>query len=200
MNGAKWYHGGGLGLSAVLAFWLLGELQVDLNFVNMCFLFLALGAHGSIRSFTDAVADGARAAGAIIIQFPLYFGILGIMKTTGIVGLISDRIVATATQETLPLWAFLSSGFVNLWVPSGGGQWALQGEVLLTAGRDLGVDPAMTVMAFSYGDAWTNMLQPFWALPLLGIMGLKARDIMGYTFMAAVVVGLYVPAVLWLFR
>ena len=100
----------------------------------------------------------------------------------------------------LPLWAFLSSGFVNLWVPSGGGQWALQGEVLLTAGRDLGVDPAMTVMAFSYGDAWTNMLQPFWALPLLGIMGLKARDIMGYTFMAAVVVGLYVPAVLWLFR
>lgn len=191
---------GALGLSSALAFWLLGELQVDLNFINMCFLFLALGAHGSIRGFTDAVAEGAQAAGAIIVQFPLYFGILGIMKATGLVTMLSNAIVAVATAETMPLWAFMSAGLVNLWVPSGGGQWALQGEVLLSAGKELGVDPAMTVMAFSYGDAWTNMLQPFWALPLLGIMGLKARDIMGYTFVAAVVVGLYVGAVLWWFR
>ncbi len=191
---------GAIGLSSVLAFWLLGELHVDLNFINMCFLFLALGAHGSIRSFTDAVAEGAQAAGAIIVQFPLYFGILGIMKATGIVTMLSNAIVAVATAETMPLWAFLSAGLVNFWVPSGGGQWALQGEVLLGAGKALGVDPAVTVMAFSYGDAWTNMVQPFWALPLLGIMGLKARDIMGYTFVAAVAVGLYVGAVLWLFR
>ena len=85
-----------------------------------------------------------------------------------------------------------------MFVPSGGGQWAVQGEVLLRAGQALGVDPATTVMAFSYGDAWTNMLQPFWALPLLGIMGLRASDIIGYTAVVFLALLVVVPLMLWL--
>ena len=94
------------------------------------------------------------------------------------------------------MFSYLSAGAVNLLVPSGGGQWAVQGEILLRAGASLGVDPATTVLAFSYGDAWTNMLQPFWALPLLGIMGLKAKDIIGYTAVVFLLMAVVVPALL----
>ena len=112
------------------------------------------------------------------------------------IGAISSAMAAVATKATFPVLAFLSAGLVNLVVPSGGGQWAVQGEILLQAGKDLGVDPATTVMAFAYGDAWTNMLQPFWALPLLGIMGLKAKDIIGYTAVVFLAMGVLVPVLL----
>ncbi len=92
--------------------------------------------------------------------------------------------------------AFFSAGIVNLLVPSGGGQWAVQGDILLGAGDALGVPPGTTVMAFAYGDAWTNTLQPFWALPLLGIMGLEAKQIVGYTAVACVAIGVAVPLLL----
>jgi short-chain fatty acids transporter len=111
---------------------------------------------------------------------------------------ISDAMVDVSSKATLPVVAYLSAGLVNLLVPSGGGQWAVQGDVLLAAGHRLGVDPATTIMAFSYGDAWTNMLQPFWALPLLGIMGLRARDIIGYTAIVFMLMAVVVPILLLL--
>ncbi len=93
---------------------------------------------------------------------------------------ISNFFVSIATDVTFPLFTFLSAGIVNFFVPSGGGQWAVQGPIMMPAGKALGVDPAITGMAIAWGDAWTNMIQPFWALPALGIAGLSARDIMGY--------------------
>ena len=93
---------------------------------------------------------------------------------------ISNFFVSIATEVTFPLFTFLSAGIVNFFVPSGGGQWAVQGPIMMPAGKALGVDPAITGMAIAWGDAWTNMIQPFWALPALGIAGLSARDIMGY--------------------
>jgi len=93
---------------------------------------------------------------------------------------ISNGFVAISTEVTFPLFTFLSAGIVNIFVPSGGGQWAVQGPIMMPAGAALGVDPAVTGMAIAWGDAWTNMIQPFWALPALGIAGLSARDIMGY--------------------
>ncbi len=164
-------------------------VSLDINTVNIAFLFVGIFCQGSLRRYVAAVFEGARGAGAIIIQFPLYFAILGVMRATGMVAWMSDGLVSLASQATFPVWAFLSAGLLNLFVPSGGGQWAVQGPILLSAGHSLGVDAGITVMAFSYGDAWTNMLQPFWALPLLGIMGLKARDIIGYTTVAFVVIG-----------
>ena len=173
-----------------------GRTGLDINTVNLVFLFVGLFFWAEPAGYMAAVADGARAAGAIVIQFPLYFGILGIMKASGLIVLISDAIIGLAGTTLFPLVAFLSAGLVNFAIPSGGGQWAVQADILLQAGQKLGVDPATTVMAFSYGDAWTNLLQPFWALPLLGIMGLRAKDIIGYTAIIFVAMGLYVGTVL----
>jgi len=190
---------GGLAVVLVIYGWVQGEVAFDLNSVNLFFLALALAAHGSIRSFLDSVSDGARGAGAIIVQFPLYFGILGVMQASGIIERLSSAMASVASTTTFPLLTFLSAGLVNFFVPSGGGQWALQSDVLLTSAAALDLDSARTVMAFAYGDEWTNLLQPFWALPLLAITGLKARQIAGYTAILAIGMGLYVGLVLLLF-
>ena len=179
--------------------WTRGEVTFDLNSVNLFFLALALAAHGSIRGFLDSVSDGARGAGAIIVQFPLYFGILGVMQASGMIERLSSAMASIASSSTFPLFTFLSAGLVNFFVPSGGGQWALQSDVLLSTAASLELDPGRTVMAFAYGDQWTNLLQPFWALPLLAITGLKARQIAGYTAVLAIGMGLYVGLVLLLF-
>jgi short-chain fatty acids transporter len=190
----------GGGAVALVAYgWFQGELAFDLNSVNLFFLALALAAHGSIRSFLDSVSDGARGAGSIIVQFPLYFGILGVMQASGMIERLSSTMASIASTTTFPLLTFLSAGLVNFFVPSGGGQWALQSDVLLTSAATLDLDPGRTVMAFAYGDEWTNLLQPFWALPLLAITGLKARQIAGYTAVLAIGMGLYVGVVLLLF-
>jgi short-chain fatty acids transporter len=175
--------------------WVLvkGMRKLDINSVNLCFLFVGMLLQGSLRRYVEAVSDGAKGAGAIILQFPLYFGILGLMKASGMIAWLSDAMVELSSQASFPSIAYLSAGIVNLFVPSGGGQWGVQRDILLSSGASLEVDPALTIMAFSYGDAWTNMLQPFWALPLLGIMGLRARDIIGYTAMVFLLMAVVVP-------
>jgi len=174
------------------------RLELDINSVNLLFLFSGLALQGRVGRYVQAVADGARGVGGIVLQFPFYFAILGVMKETGLITAASHLVADAATADTFPILAFLSAGFVNLFVPSGGGQWVVQGDILVRAGKSLGVAPRATVMAFAYGDAWTNMLQPFWALPLLGIMGLRARDIIGYTAILCVAMGLVVPFLLWI--
>jgi short-chain fatty acids transporter len=190
---------GGAAVIVVALSWFRGDVAFDLNSVNLFFLALALAAHGSIRSFLDSVSEAARGAGSIIVQFPLYFGILGVMQASGMIERLSSAMASIATTTTFPLLTFLSAGLVNFFVPSGGGQWALQSDVLLTSAATLDLGPGRTVMAFAYGDEWTNLLQPFWALPLLAITGLKARQIAGYTAILAIGMGLYVGAVLLLF-
>ncbi|NOQ83480.1 MAG: short-chain fatty acid transporter, partial [Myxococcales bacterium] len=190
---------GGVTTLLVLFSWIEGDVAFNLNSVNLFFLALALAAHGSIRSFLDSVSEGARGAGAIIVQFPLYFGILGVMQTSGMIERLSSAMASVASTATFPLLTFLSAGIVNFFVPSGGGQWALQSDVLLTTAAAFDLDSGRTIMAFAYGDEWTNLLQPFWALPLLAITGLKARQIAGYTAVLAIGMGLYVGAVLLFF-
>jgi short-chain fatty acids transporter len=187
--------GGAAGVLVVVS-WVGGDLSFDLNSVNLFFLTLALAAHGSIRSFLDSASEGARGAGSIIVQFPLYFGILGVMQASGMIEGLSSLMSTIASTTTFPVLTFLSAGVVNFFVPSGGGQWALQSDILLTTASVLELPPANTIMAFAYGDQWTNLLQPFWALPLLAITGLKARQIAGYTAILAIGMGLYVGAVL----
>lgn len=109
------------------------------------------------------------------------------LKSSGLIAQLSEAVTGIATQSTLPLLTFLAAGAVNLFVPSGGGQWAVQGPIMMEAAQQLGTDPGAVVIALAHGDAWTNMLQPFWALPLLGIMGLRARDIVGYTTLLCLV-------------
>ena len=172
--------------------WFFGERGAsgwNLDTINLTFLALGLGMHRSPRSYVAAVADGAKGCAGILLQFPFYFGILGLLKSSGLIAQIAEAFVAVSGPTSFPVLTFLSAGVVNFLVPSGGGQWAVQGPVMMKAVGALGVDPTRAIMAMSYGDAWTNMLQPFWALPLLGIMGLKARDIIGYTAFVLAVTG-----------
>lgn len=162
-------------------------LKITPNLLNFFMLGLALLCHRSIANFLHAVEEAIKGASGILIQFPLYFGIMGIMKDSGMVVQISDFFVSIATPLTLPIVTFFSAGLVNIFVPSGGGQWAIQGPIVIESALKLGVPLPKMIMALSYGDQVTNMLQPFWALPLLGITQLKARDILPYTVLIMLV-------------
>ncbi len=154
---------------------------LDLNFINFCLLGLGLVLHASVYSFLAAVQEAVAGASGIIIQFPLYAGIMGIMKYSGLITDFSNFFVSVSTPQSLPVFTLISAGLVNIFVPSGGGQWAVQGPVIVQAAQALGVSVNKVIMALAYGDGLTNMLQPFWALPLLGITRLDARDILPYS-------------------
>ncbi len=175
----------------------LGFITPD--YINLLLLGLGLLFHRSVRSFLKAIEKAIGGSSGILIQFPLYFGILGIMKHSGLVGQISDFFVAYSNETTFPVFTFLSSGLVNIFVPSGGGQWSIQGPIIIQAAAEIGVSAPKAIMAMAYGDQITNMLQPFWALPLLGITGLKARAILPYTFALMLVGSIIFLTVLMLF-
>jgi short-chain fatty acids transporter len=165
----------------------LTSLAITPNLLNFFMLGLALLLHGSFASFLKALEEAIKGASGILIQFPLYFGIMGIMRDSGMVVQISDFFVSIATTRTLPIFTFISAGLVNIFVPSGGGQWAIQGPIVVESALKLGVPLPKAIMALAYGDQITNMLQPFWALPLLAITKLKAREILPYTLLLMVI-------------
>lgn len=169
-----------------------------LDIVNWTFLALIFLLVRSPLELIGLVKNAASNVGEILLQFPLYAGIMGIMGASGLITVFSDFMVETAGPSTFGVLAFLSAGVVNLFVPSGGGQFAVQGPVMLDAGSRLGVDPAVTIMAIAYGDQWTNMIQPFWALPVLAISGLKIRNILGYTMVTLIASGLVFAATMLL--
>lgn len=154
---------------------------INLNFINFFLFGLGILLHGSFAKFLSAIKEAIGGSVGIIIQFPLYAGIMGIMKYSGLAAGVSYAFVNISTDFTLPIYAFLSAGLVNIFVPSGGGQWAVQGPIVVEAAQALNVPIHKVVMALAYGDQLTNMLQPFWALPLLGITQLKAKDILPYS-------------------
>ncbi len=180
-------------LAALIAWWAFGFyfpsgenarsgiMRLTPNEVNLTMLMLGLVLHASPRSFIAAVEDGSRGCAGIIVQFPLYAGIMGMMHTSGLTGQIAGAISASAGPSTLAPLTCVSAGIVNLFVPSGGGQWGVQGPIVIESALATGVELPKAVMALAYGDQLTNMLQPFWALPLLAITGAKAREIVGYT-------------------
>lgn len=180
------FAGIGFGVLLLAAFFIqyfdeLVALIITPNMLNFFMLGLGIVLHGSFKSFGKALGEAISGASGILIQFPLYFGIMGIMKDTGMVTMISQAFISISNEVTLPLFTFFSAGLVNIFVPSGGGQWALQGPIIIDAALKLGVPLPKIIMALSYGDQITNMLQPFWALPLLAITKLKAREILPYT-------------------
>ncbi len=180
----------GLALVAYLVIHYSEGGTATLDVVNWTFLALIFLLVRSPLELIALVKNAASNVGEILLQFPLYAGIMGIMATSGLITVLSDFLVDTAGPSTFGLLAFLSAGLVNFFVPSGGGQFAVQGPVMLDAGARLGVDPSVTIMAIAYGDQWTNMIQPFWALPVLAISGLKIRDILGYTLVTLIASGL----------
>ena len=168
---------------------------LNLNVVNFIFLFLGLLMHGDLRRYVDAIGEAAGGSAGVLLQFPFYAGIMGMMVAknadgVSLAGIISDFFVNISTSTTFPLWTFLSAGIVNFFVPSGGGQWAVQGPIVMPAAAKMGIEPGRAGMAIAWGDQWTNMIQPFWALPALGVAGLSARDIMGYLVVVLLFTGI----------
>ena len=180
------YHGAALGF-------------ITPNYINFCMLALCLLLHKDFNSFLGAIDKAIRGSSGILIQFPLYFGILALMQSGGLIEVISNWFIAISNEHTLPIYTFFSAGLVNIFVPSGGGQWAIQGPIILKAASQLNVPLPKIILALAYGDQLTNMLQPFWALPLLSITGLKAQDILPYTLILMLIGILVFVGVLLLF-
>lgn len=179
-----------LGFAYIIYYFSTKGFDLNLNIVITIFLFTGILLHGTPISYVRAVEQAIKGAGGIALQFPLYGGIQGIMVGTGLAGIIANWFISFSTPTTFPLFTFLSGGLINFFVPSGGGQWAVQGPINIPAGLSLGVDPGKVAMSIAYGDQWTNMVQPFWALPLLGIAKLSIRDIMGYCVMTLLLTGI----------
>jgi short-chain fatty acids transporter len=171
---------------------------LDIDTVNLVFLAAGIVLHKTPMAYARAVTAAAKGASGIMIQFPFYAGIQALMDHSGLAGVITKWFVDIANVHTFPLLAFLSSALINFAVPSGGGHWVVQGP-FMPAAQALGADLGKSAMAIAYGEAWTNMAQPFWALPALAIAGLGVRDIMGYCVTALLFSGVIFVAGMYLF-
>lgn len=176
----------------------------DLGSVIMLFLFLGILLHGTPLAYVHAFTRAASGAAGIILQFPFYAGIMGIITGVGASGIcfgtvISNACISISTPATYPLLTFICAAVLNMFVPSGGGHWAIQAPIMFAAGANLGVDPGLTGTAIAWGDAWTNLIQPFWAIPALAIAKLDAKDIMGFCLIDLLVTGIIISAglVIW---
>ena len=189
--------GGGLAVYTVLYFAKGGSLTIDAT--NLIFMILGILLTPTPIQYVKNCMEGAATAGGVLMQFPLYAGIQGMMLTTGLAEVFANAFVSISSAKTLPLWTFISAGIINLFIPSGGSQWSVQGPIMIDAAANIGADYARVAMACSYGDNWTNLIQPFWALPLLAVTNLKAKDIMGYLTPLLIVSGVIIGAVvvLW---
>jgi short-chain fatty acids transporter len=184
-----------MGIAYIVHYFFIEKGSLGLNIVNFIFLFLGILLHGDLRRYVDAIAEAAAGAAGVLLQFPFYAGIMGLMVAknadgVSLAGVISNFFVGISNHVTFPMWSFLAAGIVNFFVPSGGGQWAVQGPIMMPGGAALGIEAGRTAMAVAWGDQWTNMIQPFWALPALGIAKLSARDVMGYLVIVLLFTGL----------
>jgi len=178
----------GLLLVAYLAYWFSTQgVNLNLDIVNWTFLAVGLLLARSAAHYVRLIANASMTVGQVLIQYPFYAGIMGIMLGTGLASVIAEWFTSVATASTLPFWAFLSGGLINMFVPSGGGQWVVQGPIFIEAAKTLGTAPSLIVMGVAYGDQWTNMIQPFWTIPLLAIAGIHMRAILGYCFVVLLV-------------
>jgi short-chain fatty acids transporter len=175
------------GFVALAEHWQRTGFHLDLNSVILIFLLLGILFHWRPIRYVDAVKQAARITGPLILQYPLYGGIMGIMTATGLAGVIAKGFLAFSTTSTLPFWSYISSLLITFFVPSGGGHWAVQGPFVIPAARELHASMAGTTMAVAMGESVANMIQPFFALPVLAIAGIGMRRVMGFMVITFVV-------------
>ncbi len=177
-----WLNGmlGACGLVWVVTTWLDNELEVTFNSINFLLLFLGIVLHPSPNSVTRSAKEAVSFVHGIVLQFPFYAGMFGIIKGSGLSEVLGNAFVSIASPRTLPLLVYWYSGFVNYFVPSGGSKWAIEAPYLVEAAQNLGVPVNQVVLAYAWGDMATNLLHPFWALPLITATGLEFREILGY--------------------
>lgn len=170
-----------------------GLAAIDLLFVGCVLSGLCLLLYRSPISFANSFKESISDMSSIIVEFPLYGGVMGIMMATGLADLVSNWIMSISTQATLPIYSFLSAGFINLFIPSGGSQWAVQAPLIIPAAKALNVSLPVASMSIAYGDAWTNAIQPFWALLYMPLVArgtsLTARQFMGFSIPVVILTG-----------
>jgi short-chain fatty acids transporter len=171
----------GLGYLVVYFF---GGGSLDLNSINLIILFGGIMLMGTSAKYVAALTDGAKTVAGIILQYPCYAGIMAMLAGSGLVNTIADVFVRISDAHTLPFWGLVSSYFINFFAPSGGGHWVIQGPFMIEAAKSLHADIGKTAMSVMIGNAWNDLVQPFWLLPTLAISGLKLSDVMPYTVLA----------------
>lgn len=172
---------------------------LDLNSLNMIFVALGLLFSDSPKHYIILLSNAAKIAGPFLIQYPLYAGLMGMMAASGLAEIFIDGFVSISNAATLPVWTFFSAAILNIFIPSAGGQWAVQGPIMTEAALILGADISRVSMAVVIGESWTNAIQPLYMIPVLAITGLSIRDIMGYSVIVLIAMGAIYSTALILF-
>ena len=192
LNNSRWVILLPIGLTVIWAIGWFGKngiSKLNPNVINLLMLSLGLCLHGSARAYSQSIGRAISSCAGIVLQYPFYAGIMALLTVSGLVVDLGN-LLSGLEGANLCIATFYSSGLVNLLVPSGGGQWAVQGPIIMEAALNSNVEPAHALMALAYGDQWTNLIQPFWALPLLGICQISANKLMGYTVVLLVMMQL----------
>lgn len=176
-----------VGIIAGILYFSVQGFNLELNIINFIFLIAGMALHGSPIKYAQCITSGIPAASGIVLQFPFYAGIIGMMMGSGLIVAIGQAFASIGTEATLPFFTYIAAMIVNIFVPSAGGQWQVQGPVMIEAIRSMNISPATIVNAISVGDMTTNLLQPFFVLPALGLSGLGLKDIWGYCMTAMLV-------------
>lgn len=177
-------------LGLMYLFYKVSSDGIGLNTMIMIFMILGLILHGTSKNFLNAFNDSVKDSSGILLQFPFYAGIMAMMSGSGLAVSMSEFFIEISTEKTFLFFTYLSAGLVNFFVPSGGGQWALQAPIILPAAKQLGINLNDAAMAIAWGDAWTNMVQPFWALPLLAAAKCDLKQMMSYSVIIFMATGI----------
>lgn len=170
-----------------------GLNALDLDTINLAFLTIGVALHGTPARLMRAVREATPGVWGVILQFPFYAGIAAIIAKTHLNHAIAGWFVSIANAHTFPALIAVYSAVLGVFVPSGGSKWVIEAPYVMQAAHDLKVHLGWMVACYDLGEALANLVQPFWMLPILGLFGLRARDVMGYTFLVFVVL---VPVVL----
>ena len=175
-----------------------GLAATDLNIYNFFFLFLGMWLHWTPRSFLKAASKSVPMTGGVLIQFPLYAGIFGIIMGAGLTEILAKFFISISTKETFPIIVGAYSAVLGLFLPSGGGKWIVEAPYLLEAANQLKVNLGWIVQCYNAAEALPNFVNPFWMLPLLGMIGVKARDLAGFSILQLIFHTPVVLLMLWL--
>lgn len=178
-------------LIALLMLWFLGQqlrergglAAVDLNNFNLAFIAFGLLLHWRPRSFLRAVGQAVPATAGVLIQFPFYGGIFGMIAKTEMSARLANLFIQFTTRETFPVIVAMYSAVLDLFLPSGGGKWVVEAPYVMKAAKELGVHLGWTVQVYNVAESVPNLINPFWMLPLMGILGVRARDLAGYSIL-----------------
>jgi short-chain fatty acids transporter len=187
------------GVIYIIYYFATKGVSLNLNIFNFIFLIAGIILHRTPIRYVRAISTATPGASGIILQFPFYAGIMGMISYSGLAAIITTWFLGFATAATFPIITWITGGIVNIFIPSGGGEWGVIGGIIGQISLDLGVPVGKSIVAYGCGDMWTNMFQPFWAIALLGITGLRARDIMGYCIMLMIVSAPFIALGLYFF-